>query len=294
MSTIKVDISNLLKKIENTEKDEHKLSVLYSRIPEIENKKTRLTYLNSRLEDVRMKVTEINKQLEGQDVEKLRKEFTETVRKKSELEERLKSLNQMFKEKESRKNEEQEKIKMTETQKSEVVKLEKIIKDLKIFEKALEETQVQLRTEFIEAVNFTMSQIWTNLYPYEDFNSIGLNIEGGDYVLQLKDRMGRWINADGVASGGERSIAALALRIAFSLVLAPQLKWLVLDEPTHNLDSRAIEDLTETLKTRIGNFIDQVFLITHEERLEEAVTGHIYRLEREKEKDGATKVVIPS
>jgi exonuclease SbcC len=294
MNTLRIDISNLQKEIDSTTKEEQKLSLLYSRIPEIENKKTRLNYFNSRLQDVQMKLTEINKHLEGQDIEKLRKEFTETVRKKSELEERLKNLNQMFNEKESRKNEEEEKTKIIETQKSEVVKLEKIIKDLKIFEKALEETQVQLRTEFIEAVNFTMSQIWSNLYPYEDFTNIGLNIEGGDYVLQLKDRMGRWINADGVASGGERSIAALALRIAFSLVLAPQLKWLVLDEPTHNLDARAIEDLTETLKTRIGNFIDQVFLITHEERLEEAVTGHLYRLEREKEKDGVTKILFPS
>jgi DNA repair exonuclease SbcCD ATPase subunit len=243
---------------------------------------------------VKLKITDINKNLEGQNIEKIRKEFTEVVRKKSEFEEKLNSLNQIFKEKESRKNEEEEKLKMVETQKSEVVKLEKIIKDLKIFEKALEETQVQLRTEFIEVVNFTMGQIWSDLYPYEDFANIGLNIEGGDYVLQLKDRMGRWINADGVASGGERSIASLALRIAFSLVLAPQLKWLVLDEPTHNLDARAIEDLTETLKTRIGNFVDQVFLITHEERLEEAVTGNIYRLEREKEKDEATRVIVSS
>ena len=294
LNGIKVDIQNLQKEIENTEQDEKKLSLLYSRIPEIVRKKERLTYLRTRLEDVRLKLTDINKGLEGQDIEKLRREFTEVVSKKSELEERLKNLNGMFKEKEDRKKEEEEKIKMVETQKQEVVKLEKIVKDLKIFEKALEGTQVQLRTEFIEAVNFTMSQIWTNLYPYEDFVSIGLNIEGGDYVLQLKDRMGRWINADGVASGGERSIAALALRIAFSLVLAPQLKWLVLDEPTHNLDTRAIEDLTETLKTRIGNFVDQVFLITHEERLEEAVTGHLYRLEREKERDGATKIIVPS
>jgi len=294
LNNIKVDISNIQKQIENTENDEKKLSLLFSRIPEIEKKRERLKYLNSRLEDVRLKLTDINKKLEGQDVEKLRKEFTEVVGKKSELEERLKNLTEIFEEKESRKNEEEEKIKMVETQKSEVVKLEKIIKDLKIFEKALEETQVQLRTEFVEAVNFTMSQIWTNLYPYEDFVSIGLNIEEGDYTLQLKDRMGRWMNADGVASGGERSIACLALRVAFSLVLAPQLKWLVLDEPTHNLDARAIEDLTETLKTRIGNFVDQVFLISHEERLEEAVTGHLYRLEREKEKDGVTRILTPS
>jgi len=290
LNSIKIDISNLQKKIENTEEDEKKLSLLYSRIPEIEKKKERLAYLKTRLEDVRLKLTDINKQLEGQDVEKLRKEFTGVVSKKSELEERLKNLTDMFKEKESRKNEEEEKIKMVETQKAEVVKLEKIIKDLKIFEKALEGTQVQLRTEFIEAVNFTMSQIWTNLYPYEDFVSIGLNIEGGDYILQLKDRTGAWINADGIASGGERSLASLALRIAFSLVLAPNLRMLILDEPTANLDSRSITELATTLRERVNEFIDQTFLITHERELENAVTGNAYRIERDKSVDGATKV----
>jgi len=291
LNAIKVNISNLRKEIENTEQDEKKLSLLYSRIPEIEKKKERLTYLNSRLEDVQMKLTEINKQLEGQDVEKLRKDFTEVVGKKSELDERLKSLNEMFKEKESRKNEEEEKIKMLETQKSEVVKLEKIVKDLKIFGKALEETQVHLRAEFIETVNFTMDRIWTNLYPYEDFVSIGLNIKGGDYLLQLKDRMGRWINADGIASGGERSLSCLALRIAFSLVLAPQLGFLILDEPTANLDRSAITELANTLRERINEFVDQTFIISHTPELEDAVTGFAYRLERDKTTDGSTKVV---
>jgi DNA repair exonuclease SbcCD ATPase subunit len=182
-------------------------------------------------------------------------------------------------------------LNLIEAQKKEILKLEKLIKELKIFEKALEKTQVQLRKEFIDTVNYTMNDIWPNIYPYDDFTRITLNIEGGDYVLQLGDRMGRMGNVDGIASGGERSIASLTLRIALSLVLAPQLKWLVLDEPTHNLDSKAIEDLAQTLKTRVGDFVDQIFLITHEEKLEEAVTGNLYRLERDKEKDGVTKTI---
>jgi exonuclease SbcC len=291
LNVVKIEIVNLQKEIENSEDEQKGLSILYSRIPEIENKKSRLVYLNSMMEDVERKITDINQKLKGQDLEKIRKEFTETVSKKSEFEERLKNLNQLLGEKEIRKNEEEEKLKIVEAQKAEIIKLEKIIKDLKIFEKALEQTQTQLRIEFIDAVNYTMNEIWPNIYPYEDFTSIALNIEGGDYVLQLKDRFDRWVNADGIASGGERSIACLALRIAFSLVLAPQLKWLVLDEPTHNLDSRAIEDLAETLKTRIGDFVNQVFLITHEEKLEDAVTGSLYRLGREKGRDGVTQII---
>ena len=288
---IKIEISNIQKDLEKTQEEQKSLSYLYSRIPEIENKKSRLVFLNSRMEDVRRNITEINKQLKDQDIEKTRKEFTEIVSKKSELEERLKNLSQILKEKEIRKNEEEEKLKTIETQKAEVAKLEKIVNDFKIFEKALENTQTQLRTEFIDAVNYTMNEIWPSIYPYGDFIGVALNIEGGDYVLQLKDRMGRWVSADGIASGGERSIACLALRIAFSLVLAPQLKWLVLDEPTHNLDSKAVEDLAVTLKTRVGDFVEQIFLITHDEKLEDAVTGNLYKLEREKETDGVTKII---
>ena len=85
-------------------------------------------------------------------------------------------------------------------------------------------------------------------------------------------------------------MACLALRIAFSLVLAPQLKILILDEPTANLDSRAITELATTLRERINEFMDQTFLITHERELENAVTGNAYRIERDKINDGVTMI----
>ena len=194
-------------------------------------------------------------------------------------------------EKLNRRKEYQEKINSYEKEKNEIKKYEQIIKELKIFSKALEETQVQLRKEFIDTVNYTMSTIWSNIYPYEDFVGARLNIQNRDYVLQLKERTGDWVEVERIASGGERSIACLVLRIAFALVLAPQLKWLVLDEPTHNLDRKAVEDLSQTLRTRAGEFIEQIFLITHDEKLEESVTGQLYRLEREKGKDGFTKII---
>jgi len=147
-----------------------------------------------------------------------------------------------------------------------------------------------LRKNFVSAVNQAMEAIWPELYPYKDLYGVRLGIEEGDYILQLEDSTG-WIPADGTASGGERSIACLALRIAFALVLAPQLRWLVLDEPTHNLDSRAVEDLANVLRDKVSEFVDQIFLITHDPNLETAVSGYLYRLERDKEKDGFSKVV---
>jgi len=288
---MKEEVTKLQTMMDEKKSEKKDIELISSRLSEFKNMKSRLLEFKSKEMEVKEKIVNINKEMGDKDIEKIRKEFTGLMSKKSELEERMKSLSELMTEKENRKKEHEENLKSVETQKKEVSKLEKLIKDLKIFEKALEQTQVQLRTEFVDAVNFTMNDIWPNIYPYEDFANIALNIEGGDYILQLQDRMGRWVNVDGIASGGERSIASLVLRIAFSLVLTPQLKWLVLDEPTHNLDARAMEDLAVTLKTRVGDFVDQIFLITHEEKLEDAVTGNLYRLEREKEKDGTTKIV---
>ncbi len=188
-------------------------------------------------------------------------------------------------------------VKMLNDRKSEMAayaaeakKIGAIADHLVLLESSLVATQEQLRKNFVAAVNQAMQSLWSSLYPYRDFFSIRLGIEEGDYVLQLQDSTG-WMQADGVASGGERSIACLALRMAFALVLAPQLRWLVLDEPTHNLDARAVDDMAAVLRDKIGEFVEQVFLITHDPSLETAVTGYLYRLEREKEKDGWSKAV---
>lgn len=136
-----------------------------------------------------------------------------------------------------------------------------------------------------------MNQLWNTLYPYQDFTGIKLSIDEGDYVLQLQTQSREWVNVEGVVSGGERAIACLALRIAFALVLAPQLRIAILDEPTHNLDSKALSELAITLRERVGEFLDQVFIISHNPEIEDAITGNAYRLERDKAKDEVTKVI---
>lgn len=226
------------------------------------------------------------------DLNAVESELRKIIAEEREYATRIVSLEPVIKEKEARLKDLEQTMNNTLKEKEEVKKLDELIAQLKVFEKAVEETQQELRKEFVTSVNFAMSELWPNLYPYRDFASAKLSVDENDYVLQLQERTGKWINVEGFASGGERSIAALTLRIAFALVLAPQLKWLVLDEPTHNLDTKAVEDLAATLSERIGNFVDQVFLITHDEKLENAVTGSLYRLERDKSKDGFTRAML--
>lgn len=226
-------------------------------------------------------------------LDELEVQYQTALKIESEIKTHIVNLSSLKEEKQRLLNEIESKLKLLEDYKIEIRKLEAISDQLKFLESGLIATQEQLRKDFVLAVNQAMQTIWEELYPYKDIFGIKLGIEEGDYVLQLQDSTG-WIAADGVASGGERSMAVLTLRIAFSLVLAPQLKWLVLDEPTHNLDRNAVTELGRILRENITNFVDQVFLITHDSSLEEAVSGYLYRFEREKEKDGFSKVTLAS
>jgi len=187
-----------------------------------------------------------------------------------------------------------EKREMLERYEIEIKYIKQAIGALESIKTALARTQMSMRREFIEAVNGAMGELWEDIYPYGDFTGIRLEVEGGerggDYVLQLRDRNGNWVPVEGIASGGERTDACLALRIAFAIVLAPALSWLVLDEPTHNLDAEGIQELAVVLRERIPEVVSQVLLITHEERLEAAVSGYLYRFTRDKDADQPTKI----
>ena len=176
----------------------------------------------------------------------------------------------------------------------EVKRLEDAARGLTTIQAALARTQAAMRREFIDGVNEAMSELWESIYPYGDFTGIKLAVEGGerggDYVLQLRDRTGNWIPVEGIASGGERTDACLALRIAFAIVLAPSLSWIVLDEPTHNLDEEGIQELAKVLRERLPEIVQQIIIITHEQRLEEAVSGYLYRFSRNKDADEPTRV----
>jgi exonuclease SbcC len=141
------------------------------------------------------------------------------------------------------------------------------IEFLSKFNNALLVTQESLRVDLISTVNEVMSSIWSDLYPYDKWSNIRLLASESDYKLQLFDT--EWVSVAGFASGGERMLAALALRIAFAKVLAPHLSLLILDEPTHNLDQKAIDTFLEILESKLSTYLDQVFIITHDLKLAE-------------------------
>jgi DNA repair exonuclease SbcCD ATPase subunit len=140
-----------------------------------------------------------------------------------------------------------------------------------------------------------MGEGWPSIYPYNDYPGIRLDAENEDYVLMLNSvngGEGEWLPVESIASGGERSIACLAMRIAFALVLVPNLKWLILDEPTHNIDAAGIDAFIGMFGTELPKIVDQIFIVTHDEKLKEAGGSSVISLERDKASGGSTNVVL--
>ncbi len=154
---------------------------------------------------------------------------------------------------------------------------------------ALEETQGALRAELVASLNEAASALWPSMYPYGDYPLLRLTASEEDYALELQTLDGAWVSVE-TASGGERMCAALCLRVALVLVLSPHLGFMVLDEPTHNLDSTAVSMLSRALHDQLPRFVKQTFLITHDEHLKEGASARIYHVERDK--DAGDKSVI--
>ena len=164
------------------------------------------------------------------------------------------------------------------------------------FRTALVETEAQLRNSLVTSINSLMQNVWAELYPYADYSGIRLNARKDDYALEAStaiDDYGKrtWVDIDGIASGGERSIACLTMRIALAMVIVPNLRWLILDEPTHNIDENGINKFIEVLGGTLPKVVEQIFIITHDTALKNITSAKVYSLERDKNKNEYTSVV---
>ncbi|MCD6477288.1 MAG: SMC family ATPase [Candidatus Aenigmarchaeota archaeon] len=279
------NIELIQKKIDEFLIEQERTRQLISKRIDIEEKIEKQKNLVKEIELLREQKLQLQQMFTPSMIETLRQEYRDLIATERELKTRIETNKTIIEQKSSIVAELERTKQIIEKYKDEINYLENLSSQLAILKDALVFTQEQLRINFIDAVNQAMQTIWNNIYPYNDYTSIKLEIENGDYVLKLQDING-WVNADGIVSGGERTIACLALRIAFSLVLVPTLRLLILDEPTANLDANGVKTLAEVLKNNVDNIVDQVFLITHNPEMEAAVSGNLYKLERDKNNNG--------
>lgn len=250
-------------------------------------KKTELDKTTSQLLEMKTKLSEIKfngKEFEELrfSAEKLRIEVELATASKKSFEGELRSIIEMIK----LISEKLAAIKSIET---EILSLAKLEEELAIYKNALQDTQIALRINLIDAINSAMNEIWPIFYPYKNYHALRLGVSEKDYVFEVNDST-NWKTLETVASGGERACAALALRVAFAMVLTPNLSWLILDEPTHNLDSEAVELLSSALQYKVPEVVQQIFIITHDEGFMGSEFASSYRLSRDKSRNGETKI----
>lgn len=245
-------------------------------------------------EKLKEKLQEKKEKFDEKLVEELREKHQGLIKKQEHFKTKISDIEKLIEQKGKLIESVREKKRTLNRREAEVGALKESTNSLNKVQKALSKSQTSIRKQVIEAVNGMMNEIWDEIYPYEDFRQIRLSIEErrktSDYELQVMDSTGTWNPVEGVTSGGERTCASLTLRIAFAVVLAPSLSWLVLDEPTHNLDSEGISHLSKILREGVPKVVRQLLLITHEKRLESAVSACLYRFYRDKSRDGPTKV----
>lgn len=257
---------------------------------QLQNKQAKKERIEEKINDLQEQQEDLS--FDEESFEETHEHLNELTSQIDVLQSKIESKNNLIDEKEERLDtykEQQEHIKELEETLEALSEQRDFLSEL---EHALEQTQEQMRKEFVSTTNDVMDQVWNTVYPYHDYPSIRLNA-GEDYRLVLEDQRGEMIPVEGEVSGGERHTAAFTLRIALATVLTPDTRLLILDEPTHNLDRQAIEQLGETLRHTIDGFMDQVFLITHDEQLESAVTGDLYRLQNDESTNGITTVDAP-
>lgn len=161
-------------------------------------------------------------------------------------------------------------------------------RDMLAYKNCVLDVQEQVRNLLVEEINAALSHIWPIIYPYSDCTCVRLAADAKDYSIEIENN--GWKSVHSLASGGERACLSLSLRVSFATVLTPHIGWLILDEPTHNLDAQAVSMLASSLSEKLPGIIEQIFVITHEQALVDSQQGTFYRLMRDNAKQEDTVV----
>ncbi|MBI5177494.1 AAA family ATPase [Candidatus Micrarchaeota archaeon] len=225
------------------------------------------------------------------ELDALRRKQSEFMEEKGRLESGCESLRRELEAQQALVTSLEARLKSAGERKRRVERIDSLLNGVAKFQSALLETQTTLRTELVLGVNEVMEGLWRNVYPYSDYTAVRLQASEDDYSLELRAIDGGWVAVEN-ASGGERACAVLCLRVSFAVILAPRLGWLILDEPTHNLDTQAVTLLSRALREQIPQLVSQTFIITHDEALREAASARVYKVERDKQNGERSSVEV--
>ena len=293
------ELSNITKKIDEEDKEHKTLSKKLEQERMMLEKLERMQKISLEIKQDNEKLERINEILKSMKIDQssidaVQKEFTDMSTRFSALISKSES-NAKFRINLSKQIDEKKKgLALVDEVDARIKSRAALIDNLSKFKTALIDTEVFLRTQLVSSINALMQNLWQGLYPYSDYPALILNAHKDDYVLEANlniDGNEIWVPIDTVASGGERSVACLTLRIAMGMVIVPNLRWLILDEPTHNLDNAGIQRLIEVFSNTLPEIVEQIFIITHDDDLKQINSARVYTLERDKGANETTNAI---
>ncbi len=290
LNEIKNEIETLKNKINDLLLSKKDLENRIEKVKEYEKIKEKLEKVLSDLNFLNLKLNDLKSKFDENEYENLKNEIEKLNKRESELKTEIVFIENLIKEKEKRFEDKNKEFEKLQKNLNEINRLEKIYKDLEILEKALKEVQEIVRNELINTINIYLSKIWKSFYPYKDYKDLRLIATEDDYILEVLTSQNKWVEINKIASGGEKTIASICLRFALAKTIAPQIDFIILDEPTHNLDEKTVQEFANFLNNYANQIFDQIFIITHDEKFEKLLNANIYRFYRDKENDLPTKV----
>lgn len=148
--------------------------------------------------------------------------------------------------------------------------------DLHKYQQALDAAIMQYHSIKMEEINQVLDELWKDTYMGSDIDTIMIKSEaenrtarGSYHYRVVMVKQGVQLDMRGRCSAGQKLLACVLIRLALSECFGVNSGFLVLDEPTTNLDVSNIESLARSLgriiSTRHTQSNFQLIVITHDE-----------------------------
>ncbi len=256
------DLDILEMQLKNKQNLYRVLTSKYSQsLQNLENKKIALKEKSSKLK-------EIKKQLESIDPKEFNSEILSSLkRQQSDVDKAVGALtlkhdqlkNEQIPNKEKELKDAKTRMSEVNESKNRVKTIENAIDTYSLISQIIKEIPRTVLINITSSVSAQTTRLVQRFMPTHGFSSIKLNSDGSLQIV----RNGHEIDLHSL-SGGEKTVLALALRVALTTKVVP-LNFMILDEPTQHLDRARIEEFIEIMDRGniFGGINSQVILVTH-------------------------------
>jgi len=232
--------------------------------------------LRKELEQVETQIGEIQSQLEQlQDVEskldEVEKELAELSKMKGDLDREHLDIVKSLAELRARLQTVEKEIESLRGRLEAYKRLDQLYRTAVAVKIMLEELQERLAEEAVDRLKAQMTDI-INLFDL-DYTAVEIRREGDGYDLALVSRFrhqpgGHTTVRVGQLSGGEKTAVALAFVLALNRILTGRIGFMVLDEPTAELDVERRRQLVGLLRKAVDEVgLRQLIVVTHHDEI---------------------------